>query len=54
MTSVLIQAHGSKLHPIAYFLSKLDPVAACFTLCLGAIAAAEKAVIVSKVKVIPT
>lgn len=47
MTSVLTQHHSGKLHPVAYFSPKLDPVAAGLPLCLHAVAAAEKAVTVS-------
>lgn len=48
MTSVLLQDHGNKLRPVAYFSSKLDPVAAGLPRCLRAVAAAEKAVMASR------
>ncbi len=48
MTSVLMQHHGDKLGPVAYFSSKLDPVAAGLPHCLRAVAAAEQAVMVSR------
>lgn len=47
-TSVLLQDHGNKLRPVAYFSSKLDPVAAGLPRCLRAVAAAEKAVMASR------
>ncbi|XP_027142002.1 protein NYNRIN-like [Larimichthys crocea] len=48
MTSVLLQEHGGRLRPVAYFSSKLDPVAAGLPRCLRAVAAAEKAVLASR------
>lgn len=47
MTSVLLQEHGGKMRPVAYFSAKLDPVAAMPPRCLWAVAAAEKAVFAS-------
>lgn len=48
MTSVLLQDHGGRLRPIAYFSAELDPVAAILPRCLRAVAAAEKAVVASR------
>ena len=49
MTSVLMQEHGGRQRPVAYFPAKLDPVAAGLPGCLRAVAAAEKAVRASRV-----
>lgn len=47
MTSALLQEHGGKQRPVAYFSSKLDAVAASLPRCLRAVAAVEKAVMAS-------
>jgi len=48
MTSVLLQDHGNKLRPVAYFSSELDPVASGLPRCIRSVAAAEKAVMASR------
>nr|XP_043874560.1 protein NYNRIN-like [Solea senegalensis] len=48
MTSVLLQPHGDRLRPVAYFSGKLAPVAAGMPKCLRAVAAAEKALLASR------
>ena len=48
MMSVLLQEHGGVQRPVAYFSSKLDPVASGMPRCLRAVAAAEKAVYASR------
>lgn len=47
MTSVLLQEQRAKMRPFAYFLAKLDPSVVGFLRCLHAVAAAEKAAMVS-------
>lgn len=48
MSSVLLQTHGDRLRPVAYFSTKLDAVAAGLPHCLRAVAAAELAVMASR------
>ncbi len=48
MSSVLLQTHGDRLRPVAYFSTKLDAVAAGLPHCLMAVAAAELAVLASR------
>ncbi len=45
---MLLQTHGDRLRPVAYFSTKLDAVAAGLSHCLRAVAAAELAVLASR------
>lgn len=48
MSSVLLQTHGDRLRPVAYFSTKLEAVSAGLPRCLRAVAAAELAVMASR------
>ncbi|KAF7642639.1 hypothetical protein LDENG_00254060, partial [Lucifuga dentata] len=48
MSSVVLQDHGGKLRPVAYFSTKFDPVAAGLPHCPHAIAAAEKTIVAAR------
>lgn len=48
MSSVLLQTHGDRLRPVAYFSTKLEAVAAGLPHCLRAVAAAKLAVMASR------
>lgn len=47
MTSVLLGEHGGQQQTLAHFSATLDPVAAALLTHVGAVAAAEKAVMAS-------